>query len=45
MPGFSIADAGEGLPLPLHPIPDNADLHSADETALLCKSHLAISSG
>lgn len=35
LPGFSIADAGEGAPLPLHPIPANADLHTPEKTVLL----------
>ena len=40
--GFSIADAGEG-PLPLHPIPKNADFHTPEKIVLLCKSYVGIS--
>jgi hypothetical protein len=37
---FFIAEQGKG---PLHPIPENADLHTPEKAALLCKSSVGIS--
>jgi hypothetical protein len=33
---------GKGAPLLLHPIPKNADLHTPEKIALLCKTYVGI---
>jgi hypothetical protein len=43
--GLFIADARERYFLPLHRIPETADLHTPEKTLLLWKSYVGISPG